>query len=128
MGQFGLPQLGLAPGVGDLVQYHVEGPEADRYPAVAAAKAILGFQELITSVFDAMALDFLYYNFVRIHATLCTTPAMAAGVTKRFWEMSDVVEMLEALKRERRNALNRTRPPTARRPSVHTHDRANKTK
>jgi hypothetical protein len=25
-----------------------------------------------------------------------TTPAMAAGVTKRFWEMSDVVGVLEA--------------------------------
>jgi IS1 family transposase len=44
----------------------------------------------------AMALHFLYYNFVRIHQTLRTTPAMAAGVTKRLWEMKDVVEMLEA--------------------------------
>ena len=30
---------------------------------------------------------FLYYNFVRIHKTLQTTPAMAAGVTKRLWEI-----------------------------------------
>jgi hypothetical protein len=44
----------------------------------------------------AMALHFLYYNFVRIHQTLKVTPAMAAGVTKRLWEMSDVVEMVEA--------------------------------
>jgi hypothetical protein len=44
----------------------------------------------------AMALHFLYYNFVRIHQTLKVTPAMAAGVTKRLWEMRDVVEMLEA--------------------------------
>jgi IS1 family transposase len=44
----------------------------------------------------AMALHFLYYNFVRIHKTLRTTPAMAAGVTKRLWEMSDIVDMLEA--------------------------------
>jgi hypothetical protein len=27
---------------------------------------------------------------------LSFTPAMAAGVTKRLWEMSDVVNMLEA--------------------------------
>ena len=33
----------------------------------------------------AMALHFLYYNFVRIHKTLKTTPAMAAGVTNRLW-------------------------------------------
>jgi IS1 family transposase len=44
----------------------------------------------------AMALHFLYYNFVRVHQTLRVTPAMAAGVTKRLWEMKDVVEMLEA--------------------------------
>ena len=34
--------------------------------------------------------------FVRIHQTLRTAPAMAAGVTKRLWEMTDVVDMLEA--------------------------------
>jgi IS1 family transposase len=44
----------------------------------------------------AMALHFMYYNFVRIHQTLRTTPAMAAGVTKRLWEIGDIVEMLEA--------------------------------
>lgn len=43
-----------------------------------------------------MALHFLYYNFVRVHKTLKVTPAMAASVTKRLWEMSDVVKVLEA--------------------------------
>jgi hypothetical protein len=38
----------------------------------------------------------MYYNFVRIHQSLRTTPAMAAGVTKRLWEMKDLVEMVEA--------------------------------
>lgn len=38
----------------------------------------------------------MYYNFVRIHKTLRVTPAMAAGVTDKLWEISDVVEMLEA--------------------------------
>ncbi len=44
----------------------------------------------------AMALHFLYYNFVRIHKTLKTTPAMAAGVTDRLWEVLDMVDVLEA--------------------------------
>ena len=44
----------------------------------------------------AMALHFLYYNFVRIHQTLKTPPAMAAGVTDRLWEVSDMGEVLEA--------------------------------
>jgi hypothetical protein len=43
----------------------------------------------------AMALHFLYYNFVRLHATLKVSPAMAAGVTKRLWEMKDIVNVLE---------------------------------
>ena len=43
-----------------------------------------------------MALHFLYYNFVRIHKTLRTSPAMAADVTDRLWEMRDVVSVLEA--------------------------------
>ena len=43
----------------------------------------------------AMALHFLYYNFVKVHQTLKISPAMAAGITKRLWEMSDVVAMLE---------------------------------
>jgi hypothetical protein len=38
----------------DLIQYHVERTGADRYPVSAVAKAILGFQELVTSVFDAL--------------------------------------------------------------------------
>jgi IS1 family transposase len=44
----------------------------------------------------AMALHFLYYNFVRIHQTLKVAPAMAAGVTNRLWEITDIVDVLEA--------------------------------
>jgi len=44
----------------------------------------------------AMALHFLYHNFVRIHKTLRTSLAMAAGVTKRLGEIGDIVDVLEA--------------------------------
>ena len=44
----------------------------------------------------SVALLAMYYNFVRIHKTLRTTPAMAAKVTERLWEMSDIVGVLEA--------------------------------
>ena len=44
----------------------------------------------------AMALHFLYYNFVRIHKTLKVTPAMAAGVTDRLWEVADMINVLDA--------------------------------
>jgi hypothetical protein len=42
-----------------------------------------------------MSIYFMHYNFIRIHQTLRMTPAMAAGVTKKLWEMSDMVQVLE---------------------------------
>lgn len=42
-----------------------------------------------------MAIYFMHYNFVRIHQTTKVSPAMAAGVTKKLWEMSDMVKVLE---------------------------------
>jgi IS1 family transposase len=54
------------------------------------------FSKKLENHAHAMALHFLYYNFVRIHTTLKTTPAMAAGVTDRLWEVADMVDVLEA--------------------------------
>lgn len=33
-------------------------------------------------------------NFARIHQTLRVTPAMAAGVTDRVWEIGEIVDLL----------------------------------
>ena len=38
---------------------------------------------------------FLYYNFCRIHQSLRVTPAMAANVTDRVWDVEDIVKLLE---------------------------------
>jgi IS1 family transposase len=54
------------------------------------------FSKKVENHGHAMALHFMYYNFVRIHQTLKMTPAMAAGVTKRLWEIGDIVGVLEA--------------------------------
>jgi IS1 family transposase len=40
----------------------------------------------------AVALHFAYYNFVKRHITLRATPAMAAGIERDFWSVSDLVE------------------------------------
>jgi len=53
------------------------------------------FSKKVENHAHAVALHMMYYNFVRIHKTLRTTPAMAAGVTDKLWEISDVVAMLE---------------------------------
>ena len=42
----------------------------------------------------SVALHFMHYNFVKIHSTLRTTPAQAAGVTDRLWEIEDLVDLL----------------------------------
>jgi IS1 family transposase len=52
------------------------------------------FSKKIENHAAAVALYFMYYNFVRIHQTLRTTPAMAAGVTSKLWEISDIVKLL----------------------------------
>jgi IS1 family transposase len=54
------------------------------------------FSKKVENHAHAVALFALYYNFVRIHKTLRTTPAMAAKVTSRLWEIGDIVEVLEA--------------------------------
>jgi hypothetical protein len=35
-----------------------------------------------------------YHNCIKIHSSLRTTPAMAAGVTTRLWDVSDLVALL----------------------------------
>jgi hypothetical protein len=39
----------------------------------------------------------LWYNFVRVHKTPRTSPAMAAGIETRLWSMKDVVRLIERL-------------------------------
>jgi hypothetical protein len=48
----------------------------------------------IPSPAHAVALHFAYYNFVKIHQTLKTTPAMEAGVTDHLWEIEDLIALL----------------------------------
>jgi IS1 family transposase len=59
------------------------------------------FSKKVENHTHAVALHMMYYNFVRIHQTLRTTPAMAAGVTKKLWEMTDVVDVLETWETQR---------------------------
>jgi hypothetical protein len=38
----------------------------------------------------ALALHFAHYNLCRVHGSLRITPAMAAGITDRVWEIQDL--------------------------------------
>src|SRR5258707_12971745 len=54
------------------------------------------FSKKLENHIAAISLHFMHYNFARVHQTLRCTPAMAAGVTDRLWEVSDIVDILEA--------------------------------
>ncbi len=41
----------------------------------------------------AVALNFAYYNFCKIHGAIRMTPAMAAGVEKSIWTVADLVKV-----------------------------------
>ena len=43
----------------------------------------------------AVALYMVHYNFARIHGTLRTTPAMAAGLSDHVWSLEEIVGLLD---------------------------------
>ena len=53
------------------------------------------FSKKVENHAHAVALHFMYYNFVRIHGSLRVTPAMAAGVTDRLWELEDIIRLTD---------------------------------
>lgn len=51
-----------------------------------------GFSKKVENHRAAVGLHFAHYNLVRLHKTLRTTPAMAAGVSARLWSLTDLVD------------------------------------
>ena len=52
-----------------------------------------GFSKKLDGLRASVALHFAHYNFVRVHRTLKTTPALASGVASRRWTLADLVEL-----------------------------------
>ena len=65
------------------------------------------FSKKVENHVHSIAIHTMYYNYVRIHQTLRCTPAMAAGVTNRLWELDDMVRVLEAWEAEQEKAAIR---------------------
>jgi IS1 family transposase len=57
------------------------------------------FSKKIENHAAAVALGYFAYNFIKIHRTLRVTPAMAAKVTDRLWDVEDLVAAWEASER-----------------------------
>jgi IS1 family transposase len=55
-----------------------------------------GFSRKLRNHAAATALNYFAYNFIQIHRTLRCSPAMAAGVTDKLWEVKDLVALWES--------------------------------
>jgi hypothetical protein len=55
-----------------------------------------GFSKKIENMKHAVALNFMHYNFCRIHQTLRVTPAMEAGIADHVWELDELVALIES--------------------------------
>ena len=55
------------------------------------------FSKKLENHMHAVSFYFMVYNFVKIHKTIKTTPAMEAGVTTYLWEMEDIVMMMDTM-------------------------------
>jgi IS1 family transposase len=53
-----------------------------------------GFSRKIENHMAAVAINYFAYNFIKIHRTLRVSPAMAAGVTPRLFDVMDLVNLL----------------------------------
>jgi IS1 family transposase len=63
-----------------------------------------GFSRKFVNHAAAVALNYFNYNLIRIHSKLRVTPAMAAGVTDRLFDVSDLVALLEIEEQEAQRA------------------------
>jgi IS1 family transposase len=55
-----------------------------------------GFSKKFENHCHALAIYFVWYNWIRVHATLGKAPAMAAGLIDRPMTMAEVVALIEA--------------------------------
>ena len=58
-----------------------------------------GFSKKFENHCHAVAIHFVYYNFVKIHSSLRVTPAMEAKLTNRLMSLEELVQLPEYVKR-----------------------------
>ena len=56
-----------------------------------------GFSKKIENHMHAVSFFFMVYNFVRVHGSVKTTPAIAAGVTTIKWTIEDILMMTDTM-------------------------------
>ncbi len=85
-----------SPNIGDVSTSYVERQNLTiRMHMRRFTRLTNAFSKKVENHAHAVALHMMYYNFVRIHKTLRVTPAMAAGVADRLWEIADIAKLVE---------------------------------
>ncbi len=94
-----------SPDLGSLTTSHVERAFLTvRQELKRFQRKGLGYSKDLAMHKAAVALHFGIYNFVRIHKTLETTPAVAAGVEYERWRLEGAVEMTADYLRRKEDA------------------------
>jgi hypothetical protein len=66
-----------------------------------------GFSNKVEDQAYAAVLHMMYSNFVKLHSKLCMSPAIAASVSPKLWEIGDIVALIESEEAK----MDRTRGP-----------------
>jgi len=65
-----------------------------RHHCKRLARLTLAFSKKLDSFKAAVALNFCYYNFCRIHKTIRCTSAQAASIVPSIWTVNDLLDMV----------------------------------
>jgi hypothetical protein len=56
---------------------------------------VMRFSNKIENHEHILALHYIYYNFSRIHQSLCVRPAKEAGVSDHVWTLEQIIALLD---------------------------------
>ena len=94
-----------SPDLGSLTTSHIERAFLTvRQELKRFQRKGLGYSKDLDTHKAAVAMHFGIYNFVRLHKTLGTTPAVAAGVEMERWSLERVVDMTRHYLRQKEDA------------------------
>ncbi len=84
------------PGIKAVSTSHVEGQNLTMRMSVSRfTPSTKAFSKKLQNHYHALAVYFMFYNFVRIHQSLNVSPAMAAGLTDKLWSLEDIVNLMD---------------------------------
>ena len=89
------------PGIKAVSASHVERQNLTMRMSVRRSTGLTNaFSKKLQNHYHALAIYFMFYNFVRIHKSLNVSPAMAAGLTDKLWSLEDIVNLIDEKKNQ----------------------------